>query len=162
MGQVRSLHRTRQSSTRCLVLLLLENCPPSASTPHNQPCQMEMVRDTSLCRPYLTNWETLITLPKLLLLEIQLSHSPLRRDPPRDSLLSLAMDHRPNHQMMLFVENCLHLVEGTSTSTPTTIEDHPRMTVLSTQAPATIAAATRRRQAQISQARLLQRWPLTG
>jgi hypothetical protein len=162
MDQVRNLHRTQQSSTRCLVLLLLENCHPFASTLHNRPCQMETVRDTSLCPPFLISLETLITLPKLLQLEIQLSHSPLRRALPRDSRPYLAMDRHLNHRMMLSVENYLPLVEDTSTSTPIAIEDHPRLTVLSTQAPATIAAATRRRQAQISQARLLQRWPLTG
>ena len=163
MGRRRKPRQTRQSSTRCLALLQPGNCHPFVNTPHNQPCRMEMAQVILLCPPFLPNWETSITSPRPLQLETRPFHSPLQRDLLHASRRFLDMVHHPNHQMILSVENYLHLAEeDTSTSMQTAIGGCLRLMVHNIRALAIIAVATRRLQVRISQAPLLRRWPLTG
>jgi hypothetical protein len=60
------------------------------------------------------------------------------------------------HQIKLFIENYLHLAEGTSTLMQKVTESHLRLMSHNIRAPAMIAVATRRLQVQTSQALLLQ------
>jgi hypothetical protein len=162
MGQAQNPPQTHQSSMRCLGLLRLGNCHPSVNTPHNQPCQMEMVQSILLYPLSQTNSGISITLQRLFQLETRHFHSPLQRDHLHASLRFPDMDRHPNPQMTLFVENCLRLAEDISTSMQTVIEDFPKPTVHNIQALAIIAVATRKLQVRTNQALLQRQWRLTG